>query len=274
MDSTKLTTEMENLKSRLRATWMAGDFGQIAKTYETGAREYVERIGIEKGSRVLDVACGTGGLSFPAARLGASVTGIDIAANLVEQAITRNETEKLDAEFDIGDVEAMPYDDESFDIVMSMFGAMFAPRPDVTTSEIVRVTRPGGLITMANWTPEGFIGQMFKTTGQHVKSPVGMPSPLLWGLEDTVAERLGNGISDLATKRRKIYFNLPISPAETVEFFRLYYGPTQKAFDSLDAVGQQALRADLEGLWIAGNEAVDGSTKVESEYLEVRAIRA
>jgi SAM-dependent methyltransferase len=274
MDSTKLSTEMENLKSRLRATWMAGDFGQIARTYETGAREYVERIGIEKGARVLDVACGTGGLSFPAARLGASVTGLDLASNLVEQAITRNETEKLDAEFDVGDVEAMPYDDESFDIVMSMFGAMFAPRPDVTTSEIVRVTRPGGLITMANWTPEGFIGQMFKTTGQHVKPPVGLPSPLLWGIEDTVAERLGNGISDLATKRRKIFFNLPISPAETVEFFRLYYGPTQKAFESLDTAGQQALRKDLEGLWIAANESADGSTKVESEYLEVRAIRA
>ena len=151
---------------------------------------------------------------------------------------------------------------------------MFAPRPEVTASELKRVTKPGGRIAMANWTPEGFVGQMFKITGKHVKPPTSMPSPLLWGSEPVVAERFADGIVDLKTERRTIYFNLPVSPAETVEFFRLYYGPTQKAFASLDDAGQQALRADLEALWIEHNEAADGSTRVSSEYLEVRAIRS
>lgn len=274
MDSAHMTTEMETLKSKLRATWSAGDFGYIARTYESGAREFVERLNLGKGTRVLDVACGTGNLSIPAARTGAEVTGIDLVPALIEQAIERSGIEALGAEFDIGDAEAMPYLDTSFDVVMTMFGAMFAPRPEVTAAELKRVTRHGGLIAMANWTPEGFIGQMFKTTGQHVKPPVGMPSPLLWGLEDVVSERFSEGILDVQTTRRKIYFVLPLSPAETVEHFRLYYGPTQKAFDSLDEPGKGALRADLVELWSDHNAATDGTTLVESEYLEVRAIKA
>jgi SAM-dependent methyltransferase len=274
MDSTHMTTEMENLKSKLRATWSAGDFGYIARTYESGAREFVDGLNLGKGVRVLDVACGTGNLSIPAARVGCEVTGIDIVPALIEQAIERNGIEALGAEFDVGDAEAMPYLDASFDVVMTMFGAMFTPRPEVMASELKRVCRHGGLIAMANWTPEGFIGQMFKATSQHVKPPVGMPSPLLWGLEDVVGERFGEGIYDLQTTRRKIYFVLPLSPVETVEHFRLYYGPTQKAFDSLDDAGRQALRADLEKLWSDHNAATDGTTLVESEYLEVRAIKA
>ena len=274
MDSSKMTTEMENLTSKLRSTWMAGDFGRIAETYSPGAAEFVERLAIEKGDRVLDAACGTGNLSLPAATAGASVTGIDLVGELIAQAASNAEIAGLSAEFEIGDVEALPYSDATFDVVMTMFGAMFAPRPEVTASELKRVTKPGGRIAMANWTPEGFVGQMFKITGKHVKPPTSMPSPLLWGSEPVVAERFADGIVDLKTERRTIYFNLPVSPAETVEFFRLYYGPTQKAFASLDDAGQQALRADLEALWIEHNEAADGSTRVSSEYLEVRAIRS
>ena len=274
MDSSKMTTEMENLKSKLRSTWMAGDFGRIAETYSPGAAEFVERLAIEKGDRVLDAACGTGNLSLPAATAGASVTGIDLVGELIAQAASNAEIAGLSAEFEIGDVEALPYSDATFDVVMTMFGAMFAPRPEVTASELKRVTKPGGRIAMANWTPEGFVGQMFKITGKHVKPPTSMPSPLLWGSEPVVAERFADGIVDLKTERRTIYFNLPVSPAETVEFFRLYYGPTQKAFASLDDAGQQALRADLEALWIEHNEAADGSTPVSSEYLEVRAVRS
>jgi SAM-dependent methyltransferase len=274
MESSKMTTEMENLKSKLRTTWTAGDFGRIAETYAQGAAEFVERLAIEKGSRVLDAACGTGNLSLPAARAGASVTGIDLVPEHISQAVSNSEIAGLDAEFDIGDVEALPYRDATFDLVMTMFGAMFAPRPDVTASELKRVTKPGGRIAMANWTPEGFIGQMFKATGKHVKPAAGMPSPLLWGVEDEVATRFAEGIVDLKTERRTIWFNLPVSPVETVEFFRLYYGPTQKAFASLDDAGQKALRADLESLWADHNEATDGSTRVSSEYLEVRAIRS
>lgn len=274
MDGIQITTEMESLKARLRNTWIAGDFGEIAKSFEIGSREFVERLGLQKGQSVLDVACGTGNTAIPAARAGAAVTGIDIAPNLIEQAVERCEAEGLSAEFDVGDAEAMPYGDASFDIVLTMFGAMFAPQPDVTAAELKRACRPGGLITMANWTPEGFIGQMFKATSKHVSPPAAMPSPLLWGTFDAVSERFTDGISGLATTRRTLFFTFPFGPVEAVEYFRLYYGPTQKAFESLDVEGQRALRTDLEALWSDNNQATDGTTKVESEYLDVRAIRA
>lgn len=274
MESTEMTTEMQSLKSKLRGMWIAGDFGEIAKSIETGAEEFVARLDLEQSTRVLDVACGTGNLAIPAAKTGADVTGIDIAPNLIEQAIARAEAESVTAKFDVGDAEALPYDDASFDIVMTMFGAMFAPRPDVTASELKRVCKPGGLIAMANWTPEAFTGQMFKTNAKHVPPPPGMPSPILWGTEDAVRERFADGVSDLQLTRRKIIFTYPFGPAEVVEHFRKYFGPTQKAFESLDERGQAALRSDLETLWNEFNEATDGTTQVESEYLEVRAVRA
>ncbi|MFN0277502.1 MAG: class I SAM-dependent methyltransferase [Pyrinomonadaceae bacterium] len=274
MESTGMTTEMEALKSKLRATWIAGDFGEIAKSIETGAEEFVARLDLKPGMRVVDVACGTGNLAIPAAKAGVEVTGIDIAPNLIEQAQARAAAEGVNAVFEVGDAEALPYDDNSFDIVMTMFGAMFAPRPDVTSAELIRVCKPGGLIAMANWTPEAFTGQMFKTNAKHVPPPPGMPSPILWGTEDAVRERLANGISDLQMMRQKILFTYPFDPAEVVEHFRKFFGPTQKAFESLDADGQAALRADLENLWNEHNQATDGTTTVESEYLEVRAIKA
>jgi SAM-dependent methyltransferase len=272
MDTTKMTTEMEALKSKLRATWVAGDFAEIATAIEAGAEEFVTRLGITKGTNVLDVACGNGNTAIPAAWLGADVTGI--APYLIEQAVERAADAGLAVEFDVGDVEALPYDSASFDGVMTMFGAMFAPRPEVTAAELKRVCRSGGFIAMANWTPEGFIGQMFKATGKHVPPPANMPSPLLWGDEDTVRARFSEGVSDLQLIRRKIDFVFLMSPAEVVEHFRLYYGPTQKAFEALDTDGKAALRNDLEHLWASHNRASDGSTRVESEYLEVKAIRS
>jgi SAM-dependent methyltransferase len=274
MQSTKMTPDMESLKSKLRATWIAGDFGEIAKSIETGAEEFVERLDLKPGMCVLDVACGTGNLAIPAAKTGATVTGVDIAPNLIESAIARAAAEGLKAKFDVGDAEDLPYDDASFDFVMTMFGAMFAPRPDVTAAELIRVCKPGGLIAMANWTPEAFTGQMFKTNAKHVPPPPNMPSPILWGTEDKVRERLTDGISDLKMTRRKITFTYPFPPVEVVEHFRKFFGPTQKAFESLDAAGQAALRADLEQLWTANNQATDGTTLVESEYLEVYATKA
>jgi ubiquinone/menaquinone biosynthesis C-methylase UbiE len=274
MDTTKQTTEIETLKQKLRAVWTAGDFGVIAKSFEKGAEEFAGRLGIKPGMSVLDVACGNGNTAIPAARLGAEVTGIDLAPYLVEQAIARAAEAGVKADFDIGDVEAMPYDDGIFDAVITMFGAMFAPRPDVTASELKRVCRSGGMIAMANWTPEGFIGQMFKTTGKHVPPPAGMPSPVLWGDEKTIAERFSDGVESVKMIRRMITFDFPVSPEEVVEQFRLYYGPTQKAFEALDAAGQAALRNDLEQLWAENNSMTDGSTRVESEYLEVIAVRS
>ncbi len=268
-----MTTEMEALKSRLRATWIAGDFGEIAKSIETGAEEFVARLDLKPGMKVLDVACGTGNLAIPAAHAGADVTGIDIAPNLIEQAQASAADERLEARFDVGDAEALPYDDETFDVVMTMFGAMFAPRPDVTAAELIRVCKPGGVIAMANWTPGAFTGQMFKTNAKHVPPPAGMPSPILWGTEDAVRERLSDGVTDLQMNTQKINFTYPFGPVDVVEHFVKYFGPTQKAFESLDAEGQNALRHDLEQLWADNNRATDGTTQVESEYLEVRAVK-
>lgn len=269
-----MTTEMQSLKSRLRDTWIAGDFGEIAKSIAAGGREFVSRLDLGPGIQVLDVACGTGNLALPAARTGADVTGIDIAPNLIEQAIATAAAEGLEAIFEVGDAEAMPYADDRFDIVMTMFGAMFAPRPDVTAAELLRVCRPGGLVAMANWTPDAFTGQMFKTGSKYVPPPPGMPSPLMWGTEDAVKERFSGGVADLQMTRQKITFTYPFGPADVVEHFRLYFGPTQKAFLSLDEAGQNALRKDLVDLWTANNKATDGSTAVDSEYLEVRAVKA
>ena len=202
------------------------------------------------------------------------MTGVDIAPNLVEQARENARREGLIAQFDEGDAEALPYDDASFDAVVTMFGAMFAPRPELVAAELKRVCRPGGFIAMANWTPTGFIGQMFKTMSGHVPPPAGMPSPLMWGVEENVRQRFSLGISKLEAKPRMLKFAFPFSPAEVVEHFRLYYGPTQKAFDTLDESKQAALRKDLEELWSSHNNATDGTTSVDAEYLEVIATRA
>ncbi|HUR97006.1 MAG TPA: class I SAM-dependent methyltransferase [Pyrinomonadaceae bacterium] len=274
MDSISMTTEVKGLKKKLRATWMAGDFAEIAKSFETGAAEFVARLDIAPGKSVLDIACGNGNTAIPAARSGADVTGVDIAPYLIEQAIVRAAASGVSAEFDVGDAEDLPYEDASFDIVMTMFGAMFAPRPTVVALELYRVCRPGGTIAMANWTPEGFIGQMFKTTAKHVPPPAAMPSPLLWGSEETVKSRLSYAASDLQMVRRSIDLVFPISPVEVVEHFRRYYGPTQKAFEALDENGQAALQRDLEELWSGYNTATDGTTKVVSEYLEVKATKS
>ena len=266
--------EMESLKTRLKSMWMAGDFGQIANVIQAGADEFIASLGLKPGNRVLDVACGSGNLAIPAARTGARVTGVDIATNLLEQARARAESEGLTIQFDEGDAESLPYDDAAFDVVITMFGAMFAPRPELVSSELVRVCEPGGLIAMANWTPAGHIGQMFKITGKHVPPPPTMPSPIKWGDEETVRERLTNGITDLKLTSRMCAFKFPFPPAEVVEFFRMYYGPTQRAFGALDENAQAALRKDLEQLWSDNNQATDGTTHVDAEYLEVLGTRS
>jgi SAM-dependent methyltransferase len=269
-----MTPEMESLKTRLKGMWMSGDFGEVAKHIEAGAEDFIARLELKPGERVLDVACGSGNLAIPAARAGAVVTGVDIAPNLIEQARERAESEGWKIQFDEGDAEKLPYPDASFDVVVSMFGAMFAPRPELVAAELVRVCRPGGRIAMANWTPEGFVGQMFKITGNHVPPPPAMPSPLKWGDEETVRERLREGISDLQMTRWLCPFEYAVPPAEVVEAFRMYYGPTRRAFEALDDEGQAALRTDLEGLWGEFNQATDNTTYGEGEYLQVIATRS
>jgi SAM-dependent methyltransferase len=269
----EMAPEMETLKARLKATWMAGDYGHFAKYLEPGALEFLERLPVQAGTEMLDVACGAGQISIPAARAGARVTGVDIATNSIERARARAQDEGLDARFDEGDAEMLPYEDASFDLVVSLIGAMFAPRPERVAAELVRVCRPGGRIVMGNWTPEGFVGQMFKIIGKHVPPPPLMPSPLLWGDEATVRGRLSDGVAELRLTKRRYPFSYPFPPSEVVEHYRTYYGPTNRAFAALDDAGQDALRRDLKQLWTEHNTGPDGTTRYDREYLEVVAVR-
>jgi SAM-dependent methyltransferase len=263
------TIVVDPLTERARDTWTAGDFGRIAAGYVRGAGEFIARLELGAGDRVLDVACGTGNLAIPAARTGAHVTGIDLASNLVAQAKARAAAESVAIAFDVGNAEQLPYANVSYDTCVTMFGAMFAARPHRAAAELLRVTKSGGRIAMANWTPTGFIGQMLKATAAYAPPPAGAVSPLLWGTEDAVRERLGVGCRSLTLTRRVISFEYPFSPEQVVTEFRLWYGPTLRAFASLDESGRDALRRDLERLWSEHNRADDGTTRVESEYLEV-----
>lgn len=267
--------DMDTLKKRLKATWMAGDYGTFATYMEPGALEILAGWRIPPGSRMLDVACGAGQLTIPAARAGVHATGVDIATNSLEQARARAAAEGLDVRFDEGDAEALPYPDASFDVVTSLVGAMFAPRPERVAAELVRVTKPGGRILLVNWTPNSFVGGMFRAIGKHVPPSPGVPPAGLWGDEATVRERLREGVRELELSRH-LYpaWHYPFAVPEVVAFFRQHYGPTQRAFAALDAAGQDALRQDLEDNFRLFNRATDGATTIEGEYLEVQATRS
>jgi SAM-dependent methyltransferase len=262
---------MEDLKAQLKTTWNAGDYGLIAKGLESSAAEFLARISFEPGTKLLDLACGTGQIAFPAVKAGAHVIGVDIAPNWIEQARVRAKKEGLNIQFDVGDAEELLYEGASFDLVISLIGAMFAPRPERVAEEMVRVCRPGGRIVMGNWTPEGFIGEMFRTSAKYVPPPSLMPSPLLWGKEESVRERLRERVADLQLTRRMYPFDYPLPPSGVVEFYAQYFGPTSHALATLDEPGQLALRQDLEQLWSEHNQATDGTTYVEAEILEVIA---
>jgi ubiquinone/menaquinone biosynthesis C-methylase UbiE len=273
MSKTEMTPELTALKTKLKATWMAGDYSQVATHLMPEAEAFIGRLGLAVGDRVLDVACGTGNLALVAARTGAIVTGVDIAPNLLEQARARAAEAGLAIQFDEGDAEQLPYADAQFDTVVTMFGAMFAPRPERAAAELLRVCRPGGRIAMANWTAEGFVGDFFRVIARHVPPPPNVPSPLLWGKEEVVRERLGSEVTALQLTRRMLTFRFPFAAAEVVEFYRAYFGPVQQAFATLEADSQAALFKDQEKLWGEHNQATDGTTVVDAEYLEVVAVR-
>ncbi len=249
---------------------MAGDFGQIARLNEKAGEDFVGRLDLRPGMRVLDVACGTGNQSLPAARTGAEVIGLDIAPNLLEQARERAQKESLRITFVEGDAEQLPYEKAHFDVVLSMFGAMFAPRPERVVSELLRVCRPGGMIAMGNWTPGGFVGKSFALTSRLVPPPAGVVPPVLWGDESVVAERFGDR-AQLQMAPRMMHFDFPYGPAKVVELFRTYFGPTKMAFERLDENGRKAMQGELLSLWEEHNQASDGRTVVDAEYLEVHA---
>jgi SAM-dependent methyltransferase len=274
MSAIATTTDIDALKTRLKATWMDGNYDYFSRFMESSAIEFLDRLGIEAGASLLDVACGSGQLGLIAARRGARVTGVDIATNSILAARGRAASEGLDARFDEGDAEDLPYPDASFDVVASIYGAMFAPRPERVAAELLRVCRRGGTIAMGNWTKEGFIGKMFKTFARFI-APPGMPAPVLWGDEGIVRERFGAGVSDLRLTRVTYRFDYPFSSAGVVEFFRKYYGPTTRAFAALGETDRAGLRADLVELWASHDQASEPArTIVDAEYLEVVGIRA
>src|ERR1051326_6233394 len=212
---------------------------------EQGARFSYEQLDVPARCQLLDVACGSGQVALWAARDGVNVTGVDIAPNLVQRAEARAQAEGLNARFLEGDAEALPFEDASFDMVTSLIGAMFAPRPELVARELLRVCSPGGTIAMANWTADGFVGQMFQTFAKFI-APAGMPAPVMWVNETVVRERLGGGVSELKMRRRKYSLDSPFPPAEVVDLFRQCYGPTNRAFASLSEDAANQLRAELE----------------------------
>lgn len=262
------------LTARARAIWSACDFLPIARGYARGAEAFVQRLEIRAGEQVLDVACGAGNLAIPAARAGATVTGIDIAPNLLAQARLEARAARCAIDFDVGDVESLPYADGRFDTTVTMFGAMFAYRPERAAAELVRVTRPGGRIAMANWVPDGLIADMLRAHTAVVPPAAGVPSPLEWGREETVRRRLGDRVHSLSCTRRTIELRFPFPPAAVTELFATCYGPTVATLAVADPDGASRLRAALTGLFEANNRAEDDTTVLVGEYLDVRGLVA
>lgn len=258
------------LTARAREVWTAGDFLPIALGYTDAARDFVARLSLRRGESVLDVACGTGNLAMPAARAGARVTGIDIAPNLIAEARREARASGIPVGFEVGDAEALPYADGQFETTISMFGAMFCYRPERAAAELLRVTRPGGRIAMANWTPDSFVGLMLRAHAAILPPPVGVPSPLAWGDETVVAARLGGGARVVTCTKRSLMFRFPFPPAAVTELFACHYGPTIITLRNTSPDGAHRLRESLTALFTAHNRAADGTTSVVSEYLDVQ----
>lgn len=256
------------IKSRQQATWASGDFAVIGITLQIVGESLCEATDICSGERVLDVAAGNGNASLAAARRFAEVTSTDYVPHLLEQGKQRAQGERLTLTFEVADVENLPYANTSFDAVVSTFGAMFAPDQARTASELLRVTRSGGRIGLASWTPEGFLGDLFRLVASFVPPPAGLASPLLWGTETRLVELFGPYASDIRCERR--YFNFRYRSAEHwVEVFRNYYGPTHKAFAALPPARQSELHAALIALLSHHNRSQGrGALVVPGEYLE------
>lgn len=261
------TTDLAAVKARQQATWASGDFSEVATTIVSVAERLVDAADLRAGSSVLDVATGSGNAAIAAARLGCRVTGVDYVPSLLERGRERAAAERLQIEFVEGDAEDLPFDDGAFDAVTSVYGAMFTPDHGRTAAEIARVARPGGTIALASWTPEGFLGAMFRTIAGHVPPPAGVASPMLWGTEDHLGEIFGDDI-EWAHERRIFTFRDPSAEA-FVEFFATYYGPTHKAFEGLGDSSSE-LRSDLEGLARESNrlDRGAGAIAIDGEYLE------
>jgi len=260
------TVDFSAIKARQHAAWSSGDYAVIGTTLQIVGETLCEAIDLRSNQRVLDVAAGNGNATLAAARRFADVVSTDYVGSLLERARERARAERLPVTFQEADAEALPFADASFDVVLSTFGVMFTPRQEQAASELVRVCRPGGKIGLANWTPEGFIGELFKTIGKYVPPAPGVKSPALWGSEAHLASLFGSRAAISA--ERKTYAFRYKSPAHWVETFRSYYGPLLKAFAAVDPPAREALVADLYALIDRFNTAEDGTLLIPGEYLQ------
>jgi len=268
MTVTPTRPDLSVIKARQQKTWASGDFAVIASRIVLVSELLADTADLRAGWRVLDVACGNGNATLAAARSGAHVVGVDYVPALLEGGRARAVAEGLDVEFQLGDAENLPVGDASFDAVLSVFGTMFAPDHQRTADEVLRVTRPGGTVGLASWTPDGFIGEMFRVITAHVPAPAGVQSPLLWGTEKYLAELFGDAVTDVRSVERTCTWRYT-SAEEMVAFFRRWYGPTVKAFEALDEAGRAALGADLTALVQRWDRCGDGgSVAVAARYLE------
>lgn len=265
--------DLSAVKARQQGAWSSGDYAMVGTTLQIVGEELCEALDLRAGRTVLDVAAGNGNVALAAARRWCDVTATDYVPALLDRARERAAAERLAIKVREADAEALPFDDESFDIVVSTFGVMFTPDQDRAAAELLRVCRRGGKIGLANWTPDGFIGQLFKTIGRHLPPPAGLRSPALWGTRERLAELFAPEAASIASAQRHFVFRYR-SPAHWLEVFKGYYGPVLKAFAALPPAGQAALEADLVALMAQFNRSGDDTIVVPSEYLEVVVTKA
>ncbi|MFO0931118.1 MAG: methyltransferase domain-containing protein [Planctomycetota bacterium] len=263
---------LEAVKARQQQTWSSGDFAVIGTMIHASAEALVTAADLSAGWRVLDVATGSGNAALAAARYGCEVVGLDYVPALLARGRERAAAERLAVTFVEGDAERMPFDDASFDAVLSIYGVMFAPDAPRAARELLRVVRPGGRIALANWTPQGFVGEMLRTVSRHVPPPAGVTPPTAWGTESRLRELFGDGLASLEVREREFVFRFR-SAAEFVDVFRRYYGPTLKAFQAVGAPGEAALHADLLDLARRFDRNGTGPVAMPAQYLEVLATR-
>ena len=259
--------DLTAIKSRQQKAWSFGDYAIVGVTLQIVGETLCETVDLRSGQRVLDVAAGNGNATLAAARRFAEVTSTDYVGSLLERGRERATADRLPVAFREADAEALPFADASFDIVLSTFGVMFTPNQQRAADELIRVCRPGGKVGLTNWTPEGFIGQLFKTIGKHLPPPFGVQSPSLWGNKSHLDKLFGSR-AGIAAQSRNFVFRYK-SPEHWVDIFRSYYGPVVKAFEALDATAGAALEADVGALLEKFNVADDGTLVIPSEYLEV-----
>ena len=274
-DKQTITPNIDDIKARQKAIWEDGDYAGFAKFMEAGAIEILSTWNIPSNTTMLDVCCGSGQTAIPAAKNGIRVTGIDIAENLITHARKRANEADLDIRLDVGDAENLPYSNASYDAVISIIGAMFAPRPEQVVSEFARVMKTGGKLFMANWTAQSMPAKMFKCVSEFVPPAPGLAAPVLWGDEKTVKQRLSNDFTDIRLTR-KMYpqWHYDFDAAELVNLFRTQFGPVKAVFDMIDHRQQSVLSNNLEQIYEDASETINGVlTITNGEYLEVSAIR-